>query len=71
MADRLRFAALELEVRHRHANHWAPMEREHNPADHDAERDWASGRIYRCGECDDAVRVEIPGGTGRAGGPRD
>jgi hypothetical protein len=70
MADRLRFAELELEVRHRHGGgHWAPMEREHNPADHDAEREWSSGRIYRCGECDDAVRIQVPG-TGRAEGPR-
>ena len=70
MADRLRFAALELEVRHRHGGHWAPMEREHNPADHDAERDWAAGRIFRCRECDDAVRVHIPG-AGGTDAPRD
>ncbi len=68
MADRIRFAALELEVRHRHGEHWAPMEREHNPAD--AERDWAAGRIYSCRECDDSIQVRMPD-TGRADGRRD
>ena len=70
MADRIRFAALELEVRHQHGNHWAPMVREHNPADHDAERDWAAGRIYRCAECEDSIRIQVPG-TGGPEGPRD
>ena len=68
MADRIRFAALELEVRHRHGDHWAPMEREHNPADHDAERDWAAGRIFSCRDCHDSIQVRMPD-TGRADGP--
>jgi hypothetical protein len=70
MADRLRFTELELEVSHRHGDHWAPMQREHNPANHDAERGWALGRIFRCAQCEDEIRVEVPGGTGRAEGPR-
>ena len=46
------------------------MEREHNPADHDAERDWAAGRIFSCRECDDSIQVRMAN-TGRADGPRD
>jgi hypothetical protein len=32
----------------------------HDSAETDPEREWARGRIYRCGTCNDEIRVVLP-----------
>jgi hypothetical protein len=63
MIDRGTFALAELRLQHRHADGtWsdlAPQPAHHDPVDHDQERDWASGTIFRC-ECGEEIRVEVP-----------
>ena len=63
-------AAIRLEHRHSDGS-WSPLQRSHHdPADHDPERAWAKGEIYRCSGCDEEVRV-VPSddapGTGSGG----
>ncbi len=56
-----RITELSLRVQHRHSDGtWGSLEpREHlDVADHDPERDWASGTIYVCTTCDEQVHVE-------------
>ena len=50
-------------VEHRHGSEWKRMEETgpHSPADSDAERSWARGRIFRCTTCDDEIRVVMSG----------
>ena len=59
--DQLRYAELDFRMQHRHRDgSWATLERRpphHSPADHDPERDWASGVIYECTTCEEFVRV--------------
>ncbi len=53
---RFKFPRLE----HRHGDSWHEMHDvtpEHSPAESDPERNWARARIFRCGSCDDEVRV--------------
>ena len=52
-------AGLSIRLEHRHSDgSWVDLERtHHDPADHDPERDWASGQIYTCTRCDEQVRV--------------
>ena len=53
----------QLRLEHRHSDgSWGRFERaHHDPADHDAERDWAKGKIvYSCTSCDELVRVDAP-----------
>jgi hypothetical protein len=51
-------------VEHLHADGTSsPMEIEPVPddaAEHDPERTWAGGRIYRCTRCDERVKVTFP-----------
>jgi hypothetical protein len=62
-------AAIRLEHRHSDGS-WSPLQRSHHdPADHDPERGWARGEIYRCSTCEEEVRV-VPAdeaGTGSGG----
>ena len=66
--DLLRSAEYSLELKHRHDDgswgSFAPVPPHHSPTDHDPERDWAKGTIYRCTTCDEEVLVtpnEDPG----------
>jgi hypothetical protein len=50
-------AAIRLEHRHSDGS-WSPLQRSHHdPADHDPERGWSKGHIYKCTTCDEEVRV--------------
>jgi hypothetical protein len=42
-----------------------PAAPHHSPTDHDPERDWANGTIYKCTACDEKVVVSP------LGDPRD
>jgi len=59
--DLLRVAEVSLRLQHRHDDgSWGsfePAPPHHSPTDHDPERDWASGTIYRCTTCDEEVLV--------------
>jgi len=50
-----------LVVEHRHSDGtWGRLEAEpehRDPAQHDPERDWQFGRIFRCTRCDEEVRI--------------
>jgi len=56
-----RTAELALRISHHHADgtlgRFEPRSH-HDPADHDPERDWASGTIYVCTTCDEEVLVD-------------
>jgi hypothetical protein len=62
--DLSRLAEAQMRVRHQHKDGaWAEMGREeshHGPADHDAERDWNRGFVYRCHTCPETVIVDLP-----------
>jgi hypothetical protein len=68
--DQQRFIETELLLRHRHTDgSWGEMVEDrshHDPADHDPERRWGLGRIFRCSSCPEAMTV-TPGGEGAAG----
>jgi hypothetical protein len=51
--------AQQLRLQHRHSDgSWAPMEpAHHGQAEHDAERGWLKGLIFRCRTCDEEVEV--------------
>ena len=56
--DRPTFDQVQFLMEHRHGDRWVPMTPErHGPAEHDPERDWARGRVYRCELCDEWIRV--------------
>ena len=47
-------------VEHRHGDSWFPMdessvEQKHRPKDR--EREWATGRVFHCAQCDEYIRV--------------
>jgi hypothetical protein len=61
-------------LQHRHADgSWSAMveaRAHHDAADHDAERGWRFGRIFRCASCSEEVAVDTephasPPGSGR------
>jgi hypothetical protein len=61
--DLSRIAGLSLDIQHRHSDgSWGTFEQRshHDAAEHDPERDWASGTIYVCKSCDEQVRVSDP-----------
>jgi hypothetical protein len=53
----------QLRLEHRHSDGtWATLEPEeshHDSAEHDAERAWLKGRIYRCTRCEEQVRITV------------
>ena len=46
-------------IEHRHGDSWYPMderpEQAHRPAD--PEREWATGRVFHCPQCDESIRI--------------
>ena len=32
----------------------------HDSAEHDPERQWQRGRVFKCSTCDDSIRVVLP-----------
>ncbi|MEO8570813.1 MAG: hypothetical protein ABI553_03850 [Chloroflexota bacterium] len=59
--DLLRASEVSLKLRHLHDDgSWAsfePARSHHDPSDHDPEREWANGTIYKCTSCDEEVLV--------------
>jgi hypothetical protein len=58
----LRASTLNVHLEHHHGDRWVQLEPtpQHDAAESDPERAWASGgRIYRCPECDEVVRVDL------------
>ena len=55
-----RTAEYTLHLRHRHGDGtWSDLEpRPDDPAAHDPEREWGSGTLYVCRNCDDQVFVQ-------------
>jgi len=56
-----RTTELTLRLQHRHQDGtWGSLEprSHHDPADHDPEREWASGTIFVCTTCDEEVHAE-------------
>jgi hypothetical protein len=59
--DQVRLQEAQYRLEHHHSDgSWAPMEPQrahHDAAEHDPERRWSVGRIFRCTRCDEAVTV--------------
>jgi hypothetical protein len=59
--DLSRVADLNLTFEHRHDDGtlgtFEPKPSHHSPSDHDPERDWATGTIYKCTTCDEEIIV--------------
>lgn len=59
--DLARVAELNLRFQHRHDDGslgtFEPEPSHHSPTDHDPERDWAKGTIYKCTTCDEEIVV--------------
>ena len=59
--DQLRFVETQYRLEHRHNDgSYAPMQEQplhHGAAEHDPERQWGRGRIFRCTTCDEAVTL--------------
>lgn len=67
MDANLRIAQLRLEHHHSDGT-WSPLEPAHHGApEHDAERSWLKGIIFRCRSCGEEVAVTQ--GTDEEGGP--
>jgi hypothetical protein len=67
-----RFAELSLRFQHQHDDgtwgQFEPRPAHHDPADHDPERDWAQGTIYKCGTCDEEITVSTVDDPGQPRG---
>ena len=57
--DYARFDLIRLEHRHGRDD-WHRMDEVDSPAAHDAEREWARHRIFRCTTCEDEIRIDAP-----------
>ena len=60
MVDSARSMLPLLRLEHRHGDRWIRFEPspEHDVAENDPERSWASGRLYRCPECSEEIRID-------------
>jgi len=60
----------EFRLQHRHEDgSWSPMEPiHHGQPDHDAERSWLKGLIFRCTRC--SAEVSVTQGPEEAGRPQ-
>jgi hypothetical protein len=58
-----------IRTKHRHGDSWHPMVEVPGTHDesHDVERQWLRGRIFRCEQCADEIRVEIEADKGLRG----
>ena len=67
--DQLRFVESQYRIEHQHRDgSWGLMEEEstplhHTPAEHDPERGWLRGRIFRCRSCSETLTI-TPGAEG-------
>lgn len=68
--DQLRYVEAAYQIQHRHPDgSWGLMQEEepttlhHTPTEHDPERGWLRGRIFRCKSCDEVMTV-VPGAEG-------
>jgi hypothetical protein len=68
--DQLRYVEAAYRIQHQHRDgSWGLMEEEepttlhHTPTEHDPERGWLRGRIFRCKSCDEVMTV-VPGAEG-------
>ena len=54
-------------LEHRHSDgSWyelEPVRTHHDPAQHDPERDWDQGMVFRCEACEEEVRIAPAGGA--------
>lgn len=51
---------LDTRIEHRHGDDWHPLrpaEATHVGGPSDPERGWGSGRLFRCTDCDEEIRV--------------
>ena len=57
----LRIIQVTYRIQHSHGDgNWGEMveDRQHHaPADHDPERSWGRGRLFRCTSCDESVTI--------------
>lgn len=53
----------DLRLEHQHTDGtWTPMEPvHHGEPEHDAERGWLRGLVFRCGSCNEIVKVTTAG----------
>jgi hypothetical protein len=68
--DQLRYVEAVYRIQHQHPDgSWGLMEEEeptrlhHTPTEHDPERGWLRGRIFRCKSCAEVMTV-VPGAEG-------
>jgi hypothetical protein len=68
--DQLRYVEAAYRIQHQHPDgSWGLMEEEepamlhHTSTEHDPERGWLRGRIFRCKSCDEVMTV-VPGAEG-------
>jgi hypothetical protein len=59
--EQARITQMALRIEHRHRDgSWGEMVEDrshHAPADHDPERSWNVGRLFRCSSCDESLTV--------------
>lgn len=50
-----------MKIEHRHSDgSWSslePMPQHHDPAQHDPERGWERGQVFKCAACEEEVRI--------------
>jgi hypothetical protein len=63
MVDFSRLAEAEIRLQHQHNDgSWGTMEYQpshHDSAEHDPERSWRDGGIFKCSACDELVKVDV------------
>jgi hypothetical protein len=62
-----------LSIEHRHSDgSWSelePVRKHHDAADHDPERQWEYGQVFKCPACEEEVRVVLDPREHKEGGP--
>lgn len=68
--DQIRFVESAYQIQHQHRDGtWGVMEEvepsplHHTSAEHDPERNWLRGRVFKCKTCDASVTI-VPGSEG-------
>jgi hypothetical protein len=74
--DLLRAAEFSFRYQHRHEDgslgtfeRVEPDQSHHSPSDHDPEREWATGEVFRCTTCDEEIIVTPNSTPGAPLGP--